>query len=94
MVAFEHPICDQNFAKIKSLQELIYGLLSNHQMTARELSDCLMSEPYDLGPKDLNLVAIALNCLQDDDFLRVSFRAHEQKLDIEPMFRSAPSRRN
>ena len=82
------PIVSKNLAIIHSLRKLIYGFLGNEFMTTKELVGCLMSEPYSINPKDLNLITAALEGLNEAGLLRVSFRTNDKDLNIEPLFKA------
>ena len=77
-------------SKTASLKELMYGILKEQAMTARELTGCLLSEPYNVPIADIPHIALALDSLSERGLLGVGFRVHNDNLDIEPVFRTLP----
>ena len=47
-------------------EKLVLGLLANESMTAKQIVDCLMSDPYDLT---FNEVCVALKSLIDKELI-------------------------
>ena len=72
---------------LSSIRELIYRLLLNQEMTMIELVDCLMSEPYNVPHTSISLVPIALDSLNNANWLGVKFRIDKQNsLALEVVF--------
>jgi len=80
----------ENLSKFNSLKKSIHAILSSQMMTTRELVSCLMSEPYNIAPGDLDLIRAALNYLMAVDALQVVFRTNKQSLDAEALFIGRP----
>ncbi len=73
-------------SKALPLKELVSGILRNEDMSTRELVGCLLSEPYNVLPTELDMIALVLDSLNEDGLLRVGFRVHNDNFDIEPTF--------
>ena len=77
-------ITQETRTKVSALRGYIWGLCKG--ITIRELVDNLMSDPYNIQPEDLWLVALAINGLLDDNLLRVNCKVNRQQLTIELVF--------
>lgn len=75
-------------SKTVLLVELIDGVLRGYGRTARELVACLLSEPYNVSHTDLDYIALALGNLNENGLLKVGFRVHNERFDIEPVFQT------
>ncbi|MBI2674576.1 MAG: hypothetical protein HYX22_02465 [Candidatus Yanofskybacteria bacterium] len=66
-----------------SIKKLLSGLLGQEWMTAKQLVDCLMSEPYNLEWRDLSAVVDALNEMSRSGLLAVKFKTTGNILGVE-----------
>jgi len=76
-------------SQLYPLRDLIYGLLKNQAMTTRELIGCLLSDPYNISPRELESMALVLENLAEHNILEVSFRIHNDNFEIEPLFETS-----
>lgn len=90
MLKLGQPIGDENLKKIDTLKTTIYELLRSQRMTLPQLTKCLMNEPDNANPDNLDLIAMAIGCLQDRRLLDCDFRPDLKGFTIEPLFRTLP----
>ena len=91
MLKLNRQINKEDMTKIDTLNITIHNLLLEQKMTMRELVDCLMSEPYNIAPSDLDLVAYVFERLQDRGLLKFDCRVNFTKFDIVLVFQANPS---
>ncbi len=72
--------------KTESLITTIRQLLRNDKMKLDEIVDTLLSEPYGVAAKDINLIGIALNNLIYSGILDISVKENNLKFTLDTVF--------
>lgn len=74
----------------KRVEDLVAGILEQESMTAKQVVGCLMSDPYNIEWKDLDMVVDILNDLNGAGLLQVYFRKTNDILGVEALFKVIP----